>query len=365
MKLLCDTNPMCYGSSATLLAILDHIEADTTVLTEGVTSEILSGDSNVDRTVATQLKNPEEVFRKIGHEDFDAVLVVNNQSNIEAYVDRGWPVFYVDILFWYGREKASKPVWRLATRAFVQSFPGVLERTSTMSASERPQIVGPIVRRPPVRERRGTLVNIGGARSRFVLPGRNSHYTALVCSSIEALSGLLPCGPVDIAAGREAVESMVGWAPPPGFRIGTFDNITYLQRLGSAALCVTAPGLNAVFEGLYSGADMVFLPPQNASQVLQLAAYEKAGIVAPGLNLDALVGDFTVPDDVTEEGELTLAVLGALERLGKGRAVVEHLRTQLSEQETRRAAREAFMRSLGEPGGSSIGRAIMDWYVAP
>ncbi len=361
MRLLCDSNPMCYGSSATLLAILDHLEAHTTVLVEGVTAEILAGDSRIDRVVPTQLKVPETVIQQVGGEHFDAVLVVNNQSNIEAYVERGWPVFYVDILFWYGSQKAVRPVWRLATRTFVQDFPGVAERAAQMPAALRPEIVGPMVRRPPIRQRHGTLVNIGGARSRFVLPGRNSDFTALVCSWIEALQDLLPSGPVVIAAGREAVQSMASWTPPPGVTIATLDNIAYLERLGSSSLCITAPGLNAVFEGLLGEAAMVFLPPQNASQVLQLAAYERAGIVPRGLNLDALVGDFEVPEDVADERVLTDAVLRALARLKDDGLVVDHLRRQIAEQEARREARDVFVRSLGEPGGPTVARSIADW----
>lgn len=363
MRLLCDTNPMCYGSTATLLAILDQVDAECTVLTEGITAELVERDPRVAHTLPTQLKDPHAVATILGERSYDAVLVVNNQSNLDVYAARGWPIFYVDILFWYGAQKASRPVWRLATRSFVQTFEGVAERLESMPREVRSKItrVGPIVRSPPRGAQRGTLVNIGGARSRFVLPGRNSSYTRQVVSWVMEIVDSLPPGPIHIAAGREAIASLEGMDLHERMSASTLHNRDYLATLGRAELLITAPGLNAVFEGLVAGVDLMFLPPQNASQVMQLAAYERAEIVPPGLNLDALADGFHVPPQMEDEAELTQHVLAALPRI-RPEHVASHLRLQLARQPGLREARRRYMTTLGSPGGPEVAAAIRAWW---
>ncbi|MEC9400146.1 MAG: hypothetical protein VX475_21150, partial [Myxococcota bacterium] len=97
-RLLCDSNPMCYGSSSALLSILEHVDAHVTALASGITLELLSTDPGVDEMLEVEVKSPEEVSRAIEGRSFDAVLVVSNQSNIEVYASRGIPIFFVDIL---------------------------------------------------------------------------------------------------------------------------------------------------------------------------------------------------------------------------------------------------------------------------
>ena len=40
MNLLCDTNPMAYGSSSALLAILSHLDVNATALVSDTTMKI-------------------------------------------------------------------------------------------------------------------------------------------------------------------------------------------------------------------------------------------------------------------------------------------------------------------------------------
>jgi UDP-N-acetylglucosamine:LPS N-acetylglucosamine transferase len=138
-----------------------------------------------------------------------------------------------------------------------------------------------------------------------------------------------------------------------------------LSRLGDVARYVTTPGLNSVFEGLYADVPMLFLPPQNATQVAQLRAYEAAGLVASGLNLSDL--DPAFPEDVTgiPERELTELVLTTLPTLGRpelAHHVRDHLGRQLRELVARADARSAFREMLGPPGGQTIAKAISAWW---
>lgn len=367
-RVVCDANPMCFGSSSALLAIVDHLDAHTTALAHGVTAELLGVDPAVDEVLDVDVKDSRAVGEVLRERRFDAALVVSNQANVAAYAAAGLPVFFVDILYWYGARK-NQTVWRLAYRTFVQAFPGVVERVAGGETPGRPVVVGPLVRRIPVGSaRHGTLVNIGGARSRFVVPGQNSPYVELVCRWMEAMQQDLPAGPIDVACGVDAVRVARSVVTTERIAAATLAQPAFLARLGSAALYLTAPGLNAVFEGLLAGSEMVILPPQNATQVLQLAHYEAAGLVPPGLNLDALVPGFEVPERVGDEAELTRDVLGALAVVARSEAanqhITDHLRHQIRTSSQRTAARRDFLGSLGPLGGPAVAGEIAAWWAA-
>ena len=105
MHLLCDTNPMCYGSSAVLLSILDHLDVEATVMVEGITGEMIGTDPTMDRVLRAPLKNPAALDRILEDQDCDGVLVVANTANVDLYLRRKWPLFFVDVLYWFGRNK--------------------------------------------------------------------------------------------------------------------------------------------------------------------------------------------------------------------------------------------------------------------
>lgn len=363
LRLLCDANPMCYGSSTALLSVLDHVQGSRTAVIHDVTAEVLASDPAVDAVIRANVKEPDEVSRAIDGRHFDAALVVSNRSCLNLYLELGLPVFFVDILLWFG-VVVPHNIWTDAERAFVQRFPGVDARTASMHTS--PMTVGPLVRGVPRRShgRSGTLVQIGGAASRWVRPGENSNYPRLVADWMAGWTeGLRP---LMFAAGRQAIRSIPDNHPiRASFELVTLPHCELLSRLGDVARYVTTPGLNSVFEGLYADVPMLFLPPQNATQVAQLRAYEAAGLVAPGLNLSDL--DPAFPRDVSgiperELTELVLTTLPTLARPELARHIRDHLGQQLHELDARADARSAFREQLGPPGGQTIAEAISAWW---
>ncbi len=363
LSLLCDSNPMCYGSSTALLAVLDHLDADVTALVHNVTAEVLSSDPAINLALSADVKDPDDVRRALKDRHADAVLVFSNQSNIALYLEIGLPVFFVDILYWFGHRK-DQAVWDVAERTFVQAFPGVCQRAER--ARIPPTVVGPMIRQFQVtsKSRRGTLVQIGGGRSRWIHPGKNSDYAYRVADWLKHLT--LP-PPITLAGGRDALASIPELHPiRDSIEFQTLSHTDFLSRLGSSALYLTSPGLNAVFEGLQANIPLVFLPPQNATQVAQLDVYEKAGLVAPGLNLPELVSTFPSHFAELTEEQLTHAVIEALPQLGApaiSNRICSHLLQQCEELDRRAQARTEFLQTLGPPGGPTVARHIAEWWV--
>ncbi len=367
LRLLCDANPMAYGSSGALLAILDHVDAEAVAMVRPPTDEILSVDPAVRECLAVDVKDARSVAALLDARCFDAALVVANRNNLDLYHERGLPTFFVDCLFWYGGEK-EHPVWDSAAGAFVQDFPGVEARVAGLRASRRPTVVGAIIRAPSRSpERRGTFVNLGGVRSRFIDDAGALPFLAVVREALTSASLLEDDGPVVVACGAAAASALSA-SLPPRFLPASLSPWSCLRAMARAARVLTAPGLNAVCEALACDVPLAFLPPQNPSQVHQLAVYERAGLVGPGLNLDAIapeVGAFHLCDDESTATERVRAALAAIASDPARRARVA-ARVALSAREaasTERAeARRVFWARYGRPGASEVGEFIRRWW---
>lgn len=348
-----------------MLAILEQLDASCTALVRDVTTELLARDRAIDRVIPVDNKSPNAVREAIDSAQFDAVLVVCNQSNVSLYVDVGLPVFFVDALYWCGDRK-DQPVWTLAERTFVQRFPGVEERVQSQSYREPPVVVGPLIRSVSGCEgpQIGTLIQIGGARSRWIRPGDNSEFPHLVIDWICHEKLALPT-PWTLAGGRDACDFARRHSGADRMTIGSYPYDEFLIKLNRAELFVTTPGTGAVFEGLRAGVDMLLLPPQNATQVLQLQTYERTGLVSPGLNLPALDPDFDRSLLGCGEEQLTSEVLRSLRRIDTPEvadAVGRHLHRQYMELDQVRSARRDFVEFLGPPGGPAVADAVSRWW---
>jgi len=371
LRLLCDANPMAYGASSALLAMLDHLDADVTAVARGVSQEVLGREGRIHRILDVDPKNPADVAAQVRSGDYDAVLVVSNKTNLDHYFTINLPVFFVDILAWYG---ARKVIAGEVQQFFHERFPHhpSIRRTEPADGSlSRSVEVGPLVRTAFLAQgnaKQGTLANIGGAANPWIRPGENSNYLPLVLELVGELRDTLPEGPVLIAGGAAAIDSVPVQTRPPWAHLATLPQTDYLAALGHSSLFITAPGLNAVFEAILVDAPLAFLPPQNASQVEQLYHYEAWGLVAPGLNLSDLVDGVPPPNAGVPESEMTACVLTGLEQLARSpearSQAVAHMRRQIAEVNgpVRRAAKAAFKAALGPPGGDAVACAITKWW---
>lgn len=89
--ILCESNPMCYGSSTVLLSIIEQLSVHTICLAFGVAKEVL--DNGTTEIIEVNNKSSQEVHEVIKSLDFDGVLVVSNTSNLELYKHLNKKVF--------------------------------------------------------------------------------------------------------------------------------------------------------------------------------------------------------------------------------------------------------------------------------
>lgn len=363
-KLLCDTNQMAYGSSSALLAILEHLDSENTAFVWGVTSEILTTDKNIHHTINADNKDNEFVRKFINNEYFDAVLVVSNLSNISTYLDKNLPVFYVDLHHWYPSEKKHR-VWTDAKKCFIEKF-FVENKQIPANAIE----VGPLIKTENIHHEKEKLilVNIGGGENRWIKPGQNSNYMSLIIDLLKDVFYEFADYKIFVAAGKKSVASLNNEIPQ-NIIIKTFPQNEYLKLLSNAEYLFTSPGLNAVFEGMYYGSKLIFLPPQNASQILQLKYYEEAELLKRGLNLTEFSNNFQSLQDINlNEKKLTQEVLNALNKIENNetikKRVANHIREQIDNVNTSNYTTKIriLLDNFGKSGAKIIANQISKWF---
>lgn len=376
--IVCDPNPFCYGSISALRALARHLpEARLTVLATGPVLEQCD-PATFAQVLPCDVKEPESVRQHAqALASADLYLAVSNNANIGLALELGLPLVFVDILFWMKRRVT--PAMRHARRYIIENFPGVAETLSRYGREvAQPRVVGPLIAPPPSRKARPStshlLVNYGGAHSPDIVPGKNTCYPS---SMTRLVRELLPeagwsAELVTIAAGARAVARIREEGAQGDLRVETLPQDRYLDLLAVSQQFLTAPGLNAPFEGFALGVPTSFLPPQNLTQVCQLPVYQEHGLAPRGLNLTELYPESAI-DPQAPEAEGTARVLELVARFAadpRARETVKacvatQLRRSPLELQRQLAAQRDFLRVLGPPGGEETAEEIRQILHAP
>ncbi|ATB35807.1 hypothetical protein CYFUS_001221 [Cystobacter fuscus] len=363
LHIVCDPNPFCYGSISALRAVAHHLpEARLTVLATGPVREQCDA-ATFAQVIPCDVKNPASVRQtRPQWETADLYLAVSNNTNIDLVLEWGMPLVFIDILFWMKRRVTS--AMRHAHSYIIENFPGVAETLRQYEREmHRPRVVGPLISASPHRTwRPGTsqlLVNYGGAHSPDIIPGKNTCYPSSMTRLVQELLSDLgwPGEAVTIAAGARAVARIREDGVDGGLRVRTLPQPEYLELMATSHHLLTAPGLNAPFEGFALGVPTSFLPPQNLTQVCQLAVYQEQGLAPRGLNLTELYPDHAILPQAPE-AEGTARVLELVTRLDTDRSAREAVRQRVvaqllrghAERERQLAAQRLFLERLGPPG---------------
>jgi len=288
-KILCESNQMCYGSSTVLLSIIEQLCAETICLAFGVSKEVLQNGKS--KLIEVNNKSSKDVENAIKEINFDSVLVVSNTSNLALYKSLNKKIYFVHIHFFY--PNANAELLNLVDILFIQKFWNLLQTSSSVK-------VGPLIKTPKQNNQKKNLilVNLGGGESRFIQPGVNSYYGQQMLHLIIQLKYLFQEKEVVFCGGMKIIETIKVCALKNNVKALTLCNDDYLKLLEEAEILISSPGLNAIFEAMYRNIPIVFLPPQNVSQVYQLNEYENAELAIKGLNI-------TLPNNTLTEEEQT------------------------------------------------------------
>jgi len=350
-KILCESNPMCYGSSTVLLSIIEQLCAKTICLAFGVAKEVLqNGKSEI---IEVNNKSSKDVEAAIKEINFDSVLVVSNTSNLAFYKSLNKKIYFVHIHFFY--PNANTELLNLVDVLFIQKFWNLRQTSSAIQ-------VGPLIKTPKQTiQKKKILVNLGGGESRFIRPGVNSNYGRQMLNLIIQLKPYFENKEIIVCGGMKIIETIKANATQNNIKALTLSNEDYLKLLDEAEILISSPGLNAIFEALYRKIPIVFLPPQNVSQVYQLKEYENLKIAVRGLNL-------TLPNNALTEEEQTKEFLREMASKYDNFSVVSEqmnfLLKQLEYIKTKKYKNKIDLAKeyLGEIGTNQISKIINNEY---
>ncbi|MFC0878030.1 hypothetical protein ACE01N_15645 [Saccharicrinis sp. FJH2] len=367
IRLLCDTNQMAYGSSSALLAILKYLSSSNTAFVWGVTEKILKSSDLIESTIKINNKDAESIKKSVDFRKYDAILVISNSTNLNTYLDLEIPVFYVDIHYWYPSNKNHR-VWKEAEACFIEKY--FVESITLPKGSIE---VGPIISLPQKKVfiKKQVLINIGGGANQYIKPGINSRYINVVIELLDELrkESLFKDYTYIIAGGQASINSIKTHKYSKSFMLKTFSKEEFLDTLLKSEIFFTSPGQYATFEGLYLEKKVIFLPPQNASQIIQTTILENAGLINKGLNLPDYYPEFSsLNHETIIESELTTEVLIAINKLANDTVtkskIVTHLKDQLNDslKPDYFVKQKKYLEILGAPGAESVANNILDFF---
>jgi hypothetical protein len=275
--------PYCYGPTSKLISVAEDLAHTHRVTYVGMEPG-LSLASKAPFVHTIQIKDRDywntTARRALGKASCFVTFLDYRSLKIAA--EHGIPSIFFDTLLWLRTE--PPPFSDLADLYLAQAYFRPPPASCTQRLS-RFLPVGPVFSKQldqlsgatiDPKERR-ILVHFGGLRSPTMRPNADRVYVSWIASILRLAridkSSLSMCLPIYMADEAASISALL-----PKARVlcpGTSD---FHACLSSATTLVTVPGLEAVYEAMYSGVPLVFLPPYNGTQVMQMRDYEQLGI---------------------------------------------------------------------------------------
>lgn len=362
-RLLCDAVSFGFGPAGKLAAILGRLQKEdleTVLLASGTTLE-LAADA-ADRVIEANTEADEalEAHRDL-FESSDLFLVVMNPISSRAAQRYRVPQVFVDSLFWMW--DSIDPATARAERYCIQNFVGVEERLAE-EAVDHPVLVGPIVDARAYGEREETnqlIVNFGGMESGLIRHGINLTYPFVVGEGVARALADHSFDRVLLTGRRPVLEELAERHPIPRSSFGSLAPPNFMEEVRRSKMVMTSPGLTATYECFAAGVPVVFLPPQNYSQVFNLASLRQVGAAPRSLAWSDLFPEREVAPRIPEKAGVE-AVLGLIAEFSASAGARRTFTSWFGEQTvldaaTRRqiAARQrAFFERLGGDGARAV-----------
>jgi len=277
--ILCDAVPFCFGPVSKMISIAEHLRqpgVKLQLLASGTSLELGSKSGLFEIKHCNSESTVDLKKRQKSFEGADAFITVMNPEAAKFSLKLGIPTIYVDSLFWMW-DVIPKQLYG-ADRYFIQNFSDSKAVLRKHSGLRNAEIVGPIIDDSLGIEKKKEdylLVNFGGMESSLIQVGKNSRYPFVVGKIVaqalaETKQKAYFCGNNKIV--RKAISRN-----PRSRWVGGKSHKAFLEILRKAKGMLTIPGLTSTFEAFYYEVPLVFLPPENYSQFLNLHILRNGG----------------------------------------------------------------------------------------
>lgn len=317
MKILVTAEQFGYGPIATCLNVVEELkkyeDVTLTFAGTGIALEQAKMTDYFDEIIECktydldELKTIENVFL-----DNDIILSSENVPGAQFGLKINHPnVYYIDNLMWMWDE----------IHEGLENLKGYIISES-ISCRENFERIGGKIKNPifvgPIRDMRirnngfqenKLIINVGGAEA-FIIDSSivKRFYQKLINEILDNEVLTKRFDKIIVCGGSGVIDNLKINNPSPKIIVKTLANEEYLKELDTSSHCIMASGLGNFFETLWRDKTIMYLPPINYSQLLQINYYEKMNLGFKLVNWNQFNFYKSVPELMNEEVGVNLVL---------------------------------------------------------
>lgn len=272
--------PFCYGPTAKLLCLASELQAGHRITYVGGEPGLsLARSAHFDEVIRNDDRDNWNSNALAALTRADCLVSALDARALNVAANCGVPTAFIDTLLWLRTE--ALPHSRIADLYIAQAF-FRSHSEQVVAGFSNFLTVGPILpksiemARPPGRDE-GILVNFGGLTSPVMENAADTRFIEWILKAIrEANLGrrrLVVCIPLHLASAGALATKLL-----PNAQIHSPSASEFHELVAECRVLLTVPGLEVALEALYLSRELVFLPPHNGTQALQLLEYQANGI---------------------------------------------------------------------------------------
>ena len=310
MKILVTAEAFGYGPIATCLNVVKELKkysvVKMTFLGTGIALEQAKMTNYFDTLLECKtfdyeaLERARELF--LGH---DVILSFENIPGAAYALKIGLKnVYYIDNLMWMW-DKLHDGLENLKGYVISETLNCENNFKRIGSNIQNPIFVGPIrdmsIRDKGKKESK-LIINVGGAEA-FIINSDlvKSFYNKLINNILLSKPLMNKFEKIIVCGGSGVIDNLDLNNKNPKIIVKTLANEEYLKELDTCSHCIMASGLGNFFETLWRDKEIMYLPPVNYSQLLQLDYYKNMNFGFQMVNWDKFDFFKDIPSLLNEE----------------------------------------------------------------
>ena len=284
-KILVTAEQFGYGPIATCLNVVKELykypDVEMTFMGTGIALE-QARMTNYFKTIIECKTYDEKELEPMKEEflKYDVILSSENIPGARFALKIGHKnVYYMDNLMWMW-DKLENGISDLKGYIISETFSCKENFERIGKSIKRTIFVGPLrkieISENDTPKENKLIINIGGAEA-FIIDSNIviSFYNKLINEIIDTNGLVLKFDKIIICGGSGVISNLKINNKSEKIRIETLANKDYLEELKSASHLIMAPGLGNFIETLWRDKNIMYIPPVNYSQLLQLEEYKK------------------------------------------------------------------------------------------
>lgn len=301
--------PYCYGPTSKLLCVAEDLARSHSVIYVGMEPGLsLAKQGPFARVIEVCDRDSWNAEARDALRHARCLVAFLEYRSLKLAASLGVPSLFFDTLAWL---RTEPPPFTTGAHAYVAQNYFRTPPLGLIRQLNHFYTVGPVFARQldqlsvTARINSGLriLVNFGGLLSPVMRPEADCSYVSWVMRMLQGAipdpSRLTICLPMYLSWYIDTLQAAM-----PDAYITCPGMAEFHAHLSESSALITVPGLETVYEAMYLGRPLIFLPPYNGTQVLQLAEYRRRSICLASLappHLSEVDVDTTDPSRLTAE----------------------------------------------------------------